>query len=77
MKKPKIYDIIFLDDMMPGLSGTETLKEMKTRYSSNEYKASIEMIDDDVNNIDISGTNVFDEMIDETNMDFSHLEDKE
>lgn len=28
------YDIIFLDDMMPGLSGTETLKEMKTRYSS-------------------------------------------
>ena len=40
-------------------------------------KEEIEMIDDDVNNIDISGTNVFDAMIDDTNMDFSHLEDKE
>ena len=40
-------------------------------------KDEIEMIDDDVNNIDISGTNVFQDMVDDANEDMSHLEDKE
>ncbi len=40
-------------------------------------KDEIEMIDDDVNNIDISGTNVFQDMVDDANEDISHLEDKE
>ncbi len=40
-------------------------------------KDEIEMIDDDVNNIDISGTSVFEEMIEDTNVDISQLEDKE
>ncbi|MCR4880594.1 MAG: stage 0 sporulation protein [bacterium] len=40
-------------------------------------KEEIEMIDDDVNNIDISGTNVFQDMVDDANEDMSHLEDKE
>jgi len=40
-------------------------------------KDEIEMIDDDVNNIDISGTSVFEEMIDDSNIDISQLEDKE
>ena len=39
-------------------------------------KDEIEMIDDDVNNIDISGTSVFEEMIEDANADISHLEDK-
>lgn len=39
-------------------------------------KEEIEMIDDDVNNIDISGTSVFEEMIEDANADISHLEDK-
>ena len=40
-------------------------------------KDEIEMIDDDVNNIDISGTSVFEEMIEDSNIDISQLEDKE
>lgn len=40
-------------------------------------KDEIEMIDDDVNNIDISGTNVFQDMVEDANEDISHLEDKE
>ena len=40
-------------------------------------KEEIEMIDDDVNNIDISGTNVFQDMVEDANEDISHLEDKE
>ena len=35
------------------------------------------IVDDDVNNIDISGTNVFQDMVDDANEDMSHLEDKE
>ena len=38
-------------------------------------KDEIEMIDDDVNNIDISGTNVFDGMEDDSHIDISQLED--
>ena len=39
-------------------------------------KDEIEMIDDDVNNIDISGTSVFEQMIEDSNVDISQLEDK-
>lgn len=39
-------------------------------------KDEIEMIDDDVNNIDISGTSVFEEMIEDSHLDISQLEDK-
>ncbi len=39
-------------------------------------KEEIEMIDDDVNNIDISGTNVYDNLVEDTNIDISQLEDK-
>ncbi len=39
-------------------------------------KDEIEMIDDDVNNIDINMTNVFDQIEDESNIDISQLEDK-
>ena len=38
-------------------------------------KEEIEMIDDDVNNIDISGTNVFDGLVEDGNVDVSHLEE--
>ncbi len=40
-------------------------------------KDEIEMIDDDVNNIDISSTNMFSQIEDDSHMDISQLEDKE
>jgi len=38
IKKGEIYDVIVLDDMMPGLSGLETMKILKNEY---DYKMPI------------------------------------
>ncbi len=34
MVKSQVYDIVFLDEQMPGLSGIETLEQMKEEYPS-------------------------------------------
>jgi len=39
-------------------------------------KEEIEMIDDDVNNIDISGANVYEGLVEDTNVDISQLEEE-
>ncbi len=34
----KVYDMIFLDDMMPGIDGTETLRRLRSMKSAKEWE---------------------------------------